>query len=143
MPWGVGLVFIVESFAEICFGLVFTMSIPFSKQWFLKSEQWPGLLYVILTEKVICSLDRVPLTSPRRNNEQPLALSCHFKPRLPNGLPERLTAPTRLPHGEELGKESKEKRKDPVRVHGPGALSTACLFRLSLSCLAALSNLFA
>lgn len=109
----------------------------------MKSEWWSGLLYVILTGKVMRSLDRAPLTSPRRNNEQPLALSCHFKPRLSNGLPERLAAPTMLPHGEELSKKSTEKRKDPVRVHSRSALSAACLFRLFSSCLAALSNLFA
>lgn len=35
-------------------------------------------------------LDRAPLTSPWRNNEQPLTTSYHFKPRPSNGLLEKL-----------------------------------------------------
>lgn len=68
-------------------------------------------MYVTLTGKVMRLLDRAPLTSPRRNNEQPLALSRHFKLQLSNGLPERFAATTRLLLGEESGKESEEKKK--------------------------------
>lgn len=108
MPSGVGLVF--SPCLKSVMSLFFAMFAPFSEQGSLKSERWSGLLYVTLTGKVMRSLDRAPLTSPRRNNEQPLALSCHFKPRLSNGLPERLAAPTRLLLGKESGKKSEGKK---------------------------------